>query len=85
MKNAKCKECVHKIKSSFGFKCEKNLRHFIHNNVYSGCEAFERKNEENLIYSYMLLAGAGAIVAGSVFCLVKHRDEISLWLSLVVL
>ena len=32
-------------------------------------------DEENLIYSYMLLAGAGAIVASFVFCLVVYGNE----------
>ena len=37
--------------------------------------------EKDLIYSYMLLAGAGAFVLCGVFCVVTFRDEISKWLS----
>jgi len=31
-------------------------------------------DEEDLKYCYMLLAGAGAIVAGAVFCLTVYWD-----------
>lgn len=38
-------------------------------------------DEEDLKYCYMLLFGAGAIVASSVFCLAKYRDVFSKWVA----